>query len=83
MTETVRGASQRKADTVARLESDADVWVATASAGSYASRTGWDPRDEDVPHVFLIATPASMQAWNSPAEIDDRTIMGNGKWTAV
>jgi len=149
MTETVRSAGQRKADTVARLENDADVWVATASAGrphlvplslawdgthviaatpassrtarnaaasrelrlalgtsrdvtiinaaadvvpcgdapdaiagSYASRTGWDPRDEDVPHVYLIATPTSMQAWNSLAEIDGRTIMRNGEWAA-
>jgi len=31
----------------------------------------------------LIATPASMQAWNSLAEIDDRTIMRNGQWTAA
>ena len=46
-------------------------------------RTGWDPRDEDVPHVYLIATPTSMQAWNSLAEIDGRTIMRNGQWTAV
>jgi hypothetical protein len=52
-------------------------------AGSYASRTGWDPRDEDAPHVCLTATPASMQAWNSLAEIDGRTIMRNGQWTAV
>jgi hypothetical protein len=150
MTETVRSASERKADTVARLENDADVWVATASAGrphlvplslawdgarvivatpagsrtarnaaasrelrlalgtsrdvtmidavadvmpcgeapdsiadSYVSRTGWDPRDEDVPHVYLIATPTSMQAWNSLAEIDGRTIMRNGQWAAA
>jgi len=150
MTETVRSASQRKADTVARLENDADVWVATASAGrphlvplslawdgarvivatpassrtarnaaasrelrlalgtsrdvtmidavadvmpcgdapgsiadSYVSRTGWDPRDEDVPHVYLIATPTSMQAWDSLAEIDGRTIMRNGQWAAA
>jgi len=150
MTETVRSASQRKADTVARLENDADVWVATASAGrphlvpmslswdgtrvivatpassrtarnaaasrelrlalgtsrdvtiidavadvmpcgdapdsiadSYVPRTGWDPRDEDVPHVYLIATPTSMQAWNSLAEIDRRTIMRNGHWAAT
>jgi len=150
MTETVRSASQRKADTVARLENDADVWVATASAGrphlvplslawdgthvivatpassrtarnaaagrqlrfalgtsrdvtiidavadvvpcgdapgsiadSYALRTGWDPRHEDAPHVYLIATPTSMQAWNSLAEIDGRTIMCNGQWAAI
>ena len=52
-------------------------------ADSYALRTGWDPRHEDAPHVYLIATPTSMQAWNSLAEIDGRTIMCNGQWAAV
>jgi len=150
MTEAVRSASRRKADTVARLKNDADVWVAAASAGrahlvplslawdgahvivatpasartarnaaasrqlrlalstsrdvtimdaaadvvpcddapdsiadSYASRTGWNPQHEDVPHVYLIATPTSMQAWNSLAEIDARTIMRNGQWATA
>jgi hypothetical protein len=76
MTETVRSASQRKADTVARLENDADVWVATASAGrSHLTKMRR--------HVCLIATPTSMQAWNSLAEIDGRTIMRNGQWAAA
>ena len=52
-------------------------------ARRYASRTGWDPRHEDVPHVYLIATPTSMQAWNSLAEIDGHTIMRHGQWAAV
>ncbi len=149
MTEAVRGASQRRADTVARLENDIDVWVATADGGrphlvplslawdgtrvivatpavsptarnaaasgevrlalgtsrdvtiieaaaevvacpgapdpvarAYAERTGWDPREEDVPHVYLIAAPRTMRAWNSLAEITGRTIMRDGRWTA-
>jgi hypothetical protein len=148
MTDAVRTAAERQADTITRLERDADVWVATASAsrphlvplslawdaahvilatpaesptarnaaGSgevrlalgtsrdvtvieaaaevvscadapdpiaqcYATRTGWDPRHEDVPHVFLIATPRTMRAWNSLAEITGRTIMRDGQWT--
>lgn len=50
-------------------------------ARSYASRTGWDPRDEDEPYVYLIASPRTMQAWNSLAEISGRTIMRDGEWT--
>ena len=33
MTDAVRNTDERKSDTLARLEGDADVWVATASAG--------------------------------------------------
>ena len=150
MTDVVRADAQRRADTLRRLQNDADVWVATASAdqphlvplslawdgarlimatpaesptarnaaasgavrlalgtsrdvtiidatadvvpcadatdtvsGCYASRTGWDPRREDVPHVYLIATPRTMQAWNSVAEIPGRTIMRAGRWTSA
>jgi hypothetical protein len=149
VTDVVRTAAQRTADTLARLEGDADVWVATASpsqphliplslawdgthvilatpaasptarnaatsatmrlalgpsrdvtiidaaaevipcaaapapvASCYTTRTGWDPRDEDVPHVFLIATPRVMRAWNSVAELAGRTIMRDGRWTS-
>jgi hypothetical protein len=148
VTVAVRTAAERRADTLARLEGDADVWVATASAGRphlvplslawdgahvivatpaasptarnaaasgdlrlalgttrdvtvieaavevvpcadalqpvarcYATRTGWDPRHEDVPHVYLIASPRTMRAWNSLAEINCRTIMRDGQWT--
>ena len=149
MTDVVRDAAQRKADTLARLAGDADVWVATASAGQphliplslawdgayvimatpvasptatnaaasgnvrlalgtsrdvtiidaaaevvrctaapdsvagcYASRTGWDPRQEELPHVYLIATPRIMYAWNSVAELSGRMIMRDGHWIA-
>lgn len=148
MTDAVRDASQRKTDTIARLDGDADVWVATASAGRphlvplplawdgahvilatpanspaarnaaasgqirlalgtsrdvtiieaaaevrpcaeaadpiarcYAARTGWDPRHEDMPHVYLVAAPRTMHAWSSLAEITGRTIMRDGQWT--
>lgn len=147
MADAVRAASERKTDTIARLEGDADVWVATASAGQphlvplslawdgahvilatpansatarntaggeirlalgtsrdvtiieaaaevvpcaeaadpiarcYAARTGWDPRREDVPHVYLVATPRTMRAWQSLAELNGRTIMADGRWT--
>jgi len=148
VTDAVRAAERRRADTLARLEADADIWVATANAGRphlvplslawdgthvilatpaasptarnaaasgevrlalgtsrdvtiieaaakvvpcahapdpvaqcYGTRTRWDPRQEDVPHVYLIATPRSMRAWNSLAEISGRTITCDGRWT--
>ena len=150
MTDTVRTAAERKADTLARLEGDADVWVATARAGRphlvplslawdgahvivatpaasptarnaaasgdirlalgtsrdvtvieaatevvpcaaaaepvalcYVTRTGWDPRQEDVPHAYLVATPRTVRAWNSLPELDGRTIMRHGQWTSA
>lgn len=150
MTDVVRTGAQRRADTLARLAGDVDVWVATASAGEphlvplslawdgtrvilatpaasptarnaaasgsvrlalgtsrdvtiidatasvvpcsdapdtvadcYAARTGWDPRHDDPPHVYLIATPRVMRAWNSLAEMTGRTIMRAGRWTAA
>ncbi|HEY2578840.1 MAG TPA: pyridoxamine 5'-phosphate oxidase family protein [Streptosporangiaceae bacterium] len=149
MADTVRDAGERKADTIARLEADADVWVATAISGQphlvplslawdgsrvilatpansptarnaaasgdvrlalgtsrdvtiieaaagvvpcadapepvaqcYAARTGWDPRHEDAPHVYLIATPRTMRAWRTLAEITGRTIMRDGQWAS-
>jgi hypothetical protein len=147
VSDAVRSAAQRRTDTLARLEGDADVWVATATAGRphlvplslawdgarvilatpaasptarnaaasgeirlalgtsrdvtiieaaaevvpcadapgsvarcYATRTGWDPRQEDVPHVYLIATPRTMRAWNSLAEIPGRTVVRDSQW---
>jgi hypothetical protein len=147
VTDAVRTTAERRADTLARLEGDADVWAATASedlphlvplslawdgaqvimatpaasptarnaaasghirlglgpsddvtiieaavqvvpctgapgpiARCYATRTGWDPREEDVLHVYLIAVPRTMQAWNSVAELTRRTIMRDGLW---
>ena len=49
----------------------------------YATRTGWDPREEDVPHAYLVATPRTVRAWNSLAEINGRTIMRDGQWTSA
>jgi Pyridoxamine 5'-phosphate oxidase len=147
MPDAVRSASERQADTITRLEGDADVWVATASSGRphlvplslawdgahvilatpaesptarnaaaggdirlalgtsrdvtiieaavevvpcgmagdaiaqcYAARTGWDPRLEEVSHVYLIATPRTARAWRSVPELAARTIMRDGQW---
>jgi hypothetical protein len=147
MAEEVRSRAQRQADTAARLETDADIWVASASgdhphliplsfawdgrriilatpsdsptarnaassgvvrlalgpardvtifeaptevvpcrgadaaiAEPYQARVGWDPRQEEVEHSFLVATPRVARAWRSVPELAGRTIMRDGRW---
>jgi hypothetical protein len=145
-----RTGSQRKADTLARLqEVEADVWVATASpagreflvplsyawdgerlilatepglvtarnieasgrarlgfgptqdvvivdaklamrmdiadvpddlADLYARQSGWDPRLESSPYVYLKMRPVRIQAWRESNELEGRTIMRDGEW---
>jgi hypothetical protein len=142
-----RSRLQRRADTMARLENDADIWVATASgdrphlvplsfawdgariilatpsdsptaryaarsglvrlalgtardvtvfdatttvvpcpeaagdvAEAYLRRVGWDPRDEELEHSFLIASPTTARAWRNVPELKGRTIMRDGHW---
>jgi hypothetical protein len=53
----------------------------SAGRAHVPGRTGWDPRGEDTPHVYLIATPRTVRAWNSLAEISGRTIMRDRQWT--
>ena len=56
--------------------SDADQSVLDV----YASRVGWDPRSEPSEWTLLTLTPRRVQAWNSVAEIEGRTIMSHGVW---
>lgn len=46
----------------------------------YVARVGWDPRGESGEWVVLVLTPRRAQAWNSPAEIDGRTVIRDGTW---
>jgi nitroimidazol reductase NimA-like FMN-containing flavoprotein (pyridoxamine 5'-phosphate oxidase superfamily) len=147
MTSEARRREQRRADTVTRLETDAELWVATAHgdqphliplsfawdgfhiilatpsdsltarnsarsgivrlalgtardvtifdtatevvpcrtadaelAETYRRRVGWDPRDEEVEHSFVIATPMTTRAWRNVHELEGRTIMRDGQW---
>jgi hypothetical protein len=147
MTSERRSGAERRADTVARLETDADVWAATARDGvphlvplsfcwdglriilatpsgsptarnadtsgvvrlalgptrdvtvfeatvevvpcgqadpsvaeSFRARVGWDPRDEEIEHSFLIALPRVARAWRNVPELEGRTIMRHGRW---
>jgi hypothetical protein len=49
-------------------------------AETYRRRVGWDPRDEEVEHSLLIATPTTTRAWRSVPELEGRTIMRDGQW---
>jgi hypothetical protein len=81
VTDAVRSGAQRRADTVARLEGDADVWVATASA--------------DLPHLVplslawdgtrvIMATPAaSRTARNAAASGVVRLALGPSRDVTV
>ncbi len=147
MTSEVRSLAQRRADTTARLETDVDIWVASAHEGRshliplsfawdgariilatpsdsptarnaarsgsvrlglgttrdvtifeaetevvpcreadeavadcYRSRTRWDPREEEVEHSYLIATPRTARAWRDVPELEGRTILRSGRW---
>jgi hypothetical protein len=77
MTDAVRDAGERKTDTVARLEGDADIWVATASAGRahlVPLSLAWDGA-----HVIL-ATPAnSPTARNAAASGQMRLALGTSR----
>lgn len=46
----------------------------------YATRVGWDPREESGSWSLLRLTPTRVQAWNSVAEIAGRTVMRDGEW---
>jgi hypothetical protein len=147
MASEVRSREQRRGDTMNRLETDVDIWVATAHgnqphliplsfawdgvriilatpsgsptarnaamggrirlalgpprdvtvfdaatvvvacqtadadvAEAFRRRVEWDPRDEEVEHSFLIATPTTARAWRSVPELAGRTLMRDGLW---
>lgn len=145
---TVRSSAERRADALAKLEQDPDVWVATAGAGgrphlvplslawdgsrvivatearsatarnaaasgvarlalghsrdvvmidavvestpvgtadaataeAFASRTGWDVRDQEGDWRFLLLSPSRVQVWRDEDEVPGRTVMRDGGW---
>jgi hypothetical protein len=46
----------------------------------YARQSGWDPRLESSPFVFLLMRPARIQAWREANELAGRTLMRDGAW---
>lgn len=46
----------------------------------FASKVGWDPRNDSGNWIFIRVTPSRMQAWREVNEIRGRTIMKNDQW---
>jgi hypothetical protein len=62
---------------------DGQLGVAAAPAAladHYARQSGWDPRRETSPYVFLLMRPIRVQAWREANELEGRTIMRDGNW---
>jgi general stress protein 26 len=49
-------------------------------ADDFAARNHWDPRAEPAEWVYLLMRPITMQAWRTPAELEERTLMRDGHW---
>ena len=54
--------------------------VPTDLADLYARQSGWDPRHERTPYVYLLLRPVRVQAWREANELEGRTIMRDGAW---
>jgi hypothetical protein len=54
--------------------------IAPALADAFARGTGWEPRQEAAPYVYLLVTPRRIQAWREENELPDRTLMEDGRW---
>jgi hypothetical protein len=46
----------------------------------YARQSGWDPRLESSPYVYLLLRPVRIQAWREANELAGKTIMRDGEW---
>jgi hypothetical protein len=48
-------------------------------AARYTAQTGWDPRpDESL--VWIVFSPLRVHIWREVDELEDRTIMQDGRW---
>jgi hypothetical protein len=54
--------------------------IAPALGDAHAAAVGFDPRPFTEPHVYILLTPARIQAWRSAAELRGRTLMRDGVW---
>jgi hypothetical protein len=48
----------------------------------FAARTGFDPRELATPYRWFRILPRRMQAWREADELQDRTLMRDGRWLA-
>lgn len=65
----------------ARLDKRMDVGDAPGElADAYARQSGWDPRREKAPFIFLLLTLRRVQAWREANELTGRALMQDGVW---
>ena len=65
---------------VVLIDGRLSIAVADALIDAYAAHTGWDPRQESVPHALLRLEPLRIQAWREVNELAGRHIMRDGSW---
>jgi len=53
--------------------------LADEDADCYAAQAGWDPRPDDS-MVWIVFRPSRIQAWREVDELEERTIMEDGRW---
>jgi hypothetical protein len=53
-----------------------------ALADRYAEQSGWDPRREPDPYLFLFMRPVRIQAWREANELEGKWLMRDGEWLA-
>jgi hypothetical protein len=46
----------------------------------HAVGSGFDAREADTSYTLLILTPERIQAWRTPAELENRHVMRDGCW---
>ena len=51
-----------------------------ALGSAHAAATGFDPRLEPEPYIYLQLIPATVQTWRDVPELNGRTIMRDGRW---
>ncbi|MFC9590068.1 pyridoxamine 5'-phosphate oxidase family protein [Streptomyces sp. NPDC056944] len=54
--------------------------VPQEAADAFTDKFGWDPRQEDSPHVYLRVTPRTVRTWRGVPELRDRVVMRDGTW---
>ncbi|MCC8246913.1 pyridoxamine 5'-phosphate oxidase family protein [Saccharothrix luteola] len=54
--------------------------LAPEAGDAFATRTGFDPREEDEPYQYFLIRPRRIQAWREADELRGRTLMRDGRW---
>ncbi len=57
--------------------------IATDVADHFAATTGFDPRRQTTPYLYLRIKPQRVQAWREANELDGRELIRAGRWLAT